>query len=147
MPYPQRQRGWKSEEKATDVHISEALEPAFRDIVFTQFLAYPSEDMNKGLHVELLAEYAKTLLGPLVALDPRGGLMNQADMQAAVKILAEKEEYKAAFEKVAQDKKANPEFLQMKLAYTIRVMLSHIRKKREQMEKLKRKNKAYLRHK
>ena len=122
---------WASPDgSSAHVHISEALAPRWPNVLFGGGLKYDSLDMKAGIDTQALLRYVGVLKA-LVLLDPRGGFFGQRDMAAGVRALATMEEYHPAFESWRfSNNLASFEMGVTTWAYKLRVMLSHVRIKR-----------------
>lgn len=123
----ERKKCWQPAIGGASIKLAEALEPAFKMYVLHQKPFYTSDDMKRGVDVEYLCEVADDVLAPLLRLDPRGGYFRHTDMDAAMRLLAEKPEYRAAFEILARKRSESEDDTLTTLAHMIRVMLSHFR--------------------
>eukprot|EP00959_Pyramimonas_sp_CCMP1952_P225216 4709703-Pyramimonas_sp.AAC.1 len=126
---------WRS---STDTDTASVLEPI---VARTLHIAwrdgrYPSDHMRRSINVPYLVE-ASDSLKQLAALDARGGFFSQDDMKRAVMKACTEQKHEQSSMKLARDiVKPHGETLAL-VAYSYRVMMSHVREKYEQYITLK----------
>ena len=126
---------WSDGTRSNAQALPEAIHESFRELVCQQQF-YVSEGMKQGIDVDGLTVHAD-LLASIIKLDPRGGIVRQLDMKEAVQQLSEMPDVRAAFEAMALAHRKQPKDLVLAFAYSIRVMLAHVRLKHSQFQRLK----------
>ena len=114
------------------------IEPFFlRLLVSDGGWRYPSFDMKKGINVESLLQHSEVLKA-LIMLDPRGAFFGQKNLTEVLKLLSEDEKYQTAFLTWIANIRGSTtkEKGVLEIAYAIRVMLAHLRRKRNAYAKL-----------
>ena len=116
--------------------LIDAVGSFFGSLLWRGGIAYDSLDMKKGINVEGLVAHADCI-SPIVQLDPRGGFISQKETMQAIAIHAEKNEYKDSFAALV-GRRGWCDFNEgVKItAYSLRVMVSHTRIKRDQYLKI-----------
>ena len=120
----------------SNVHESaEAIHESFRELVCQEHL-YVSEDVTQGVDVDGLTVHAD-LLASIIKLDLLGGIVRQLDIEEAVQQLSEMPDVRAAFEAMAVAHRKQSKDLVVSLAFSLGVMLAHVRLKHSQFQRLK----------
>eukprot|EP00959_Pyramimonas_sp_CCMP1952_P234066 4891188-Pyramimonas_sp.AAC.1 len=121
-------------------HAADDLVPVFKK-TFAHHLnhggwVYSSLDMKKGINIDEMKEFA-TELEDLIKLDPRGGHFLQKDVHEAIKRLSVEDSSKGLFDSYTQVKghEDNEHTISL-IAYTYRVVLSHVREKYDAFTKI-----------
>ena len=128
---------WKSPDEKT---VAQHLDEHVPDDIIVKMLVeggirYASMDMKTGISVEGLVLNAPLLAGPL-ELDPRGGYYLQGDIVSFLRLKFNKKEISPIAEKASMTLLISSEELLKTQAYLYRVMLSHLREKATQYDKL-----------
>ena len=118
----------------SNVHESaEAIHESFRELVCQEHF-YVSEDMTQGVDVDGLTVHAD-LLASIIKLDLLG--VRHLDIEEAVQQLSEMPDVRAAFEAMAVAHRKQSKDLVVSLAFSLGVMLAHVRLKHSQFQRLK----------
>ena len=120
-------RAWKG--GAASDALFEALQPSFDARLPKGSWSYTSVDMKRGIDLVEMCEF-KDDLTALMKLDPRGGHFLQPDMEEAIKRLSVRPTSVDLFKSLSDA--SSDESIRdtvTRIAYSYRVMLSHVREK------------------
>ena len=127
-----RPTSWRSPDGSLQ-KVEAVILPEFARIMGSGGFDYPSLDMKKGICVAGLVKFANILHG-LMLVDPRGGYFRQQDMQSVVLRLALQQQFLDVFKSwCASAQVGGVAQGATRVAYMVRVMLSHAREKKVSM--------------
>ena len=97
--------------------------------IFIAIMNYGSNDFNKGIDVQLLV-IGSVVVATLLELDPRGGYINNDELESAFDIAAQAQHLQVGFAQEAEKRPCTPQELNALLAFKLRVMVNHVRIKK-----------------
>ena len=117
---------WRSPDPSLS-NLKAVIEPNWSAIMATGGWDYPSLSMVKGIEPDKLVKASAVLMGCML-LDPRGGYFKRSDLLTVIRQIVYLPQYVSSFAAYCSAKKhPSVEAGVRRVAYSLKVMLSHTR--------------------